>query len=224
MRYLIAALCLASMSLPAYSVTLMTDHDLGGSQSDVVWEDFSNANPTLAPTTGSGMVMPSNGGYQASMGFYKWSGAGAYTLTFNKSDFSFDAQTVVLQLQWGLNTEYTLTDSLLSFNGGSQNIAATWSGQTSLISPVYVPSMGGNVDFSVYTWQWDLSSLAEDITSITISVNPSIHTSTVAGSLEVGGGVHSEAVFTAVPEPSTWLLLGVGCGVVLMFRHRRSVA
>ena len=224
MRYLIAILCLGAVPLSARAATLLTDHDLGGSQSDVVWEDFSNANPTLTPSAGSGTVTPSNGGYQASMGFYKWNGTDPYTLTFNKSDFGFDAQTVVLQLQWGLNTEYALTDSLLSFNGGSQNIAATWSGQSSLISPVYVPSMGGTVDFSVYTWQWDLSSFGEDITSVTISVNPNIHTSTSAGSLEVGGGVHSEAVFTAVPEPSTWLLLGVGCGVLLVFRNRRRLA
>jgi len=224
MRYLIAAFCLGILPLPAYTATLLADHDLGGTQSDVVWEDFSNANPTLAPTTGSGTVAPSNGGYQASMGFYKWSGGGAYTLTFNKSDFSFDAQTVVLQLQWGLNTAEVLTDSLLSFNGGNQNIAATWSGQTSLVSPVYVPSMGGTVDFSVYTWQWDLSGFGENITSVTISVNPPIHTSTSAGSLEIGGAAHPEAVFTAVPEPSTWLLLGLGLGVVVVFRHRRRLA
>jgi hypothetical protein len=202
-----------------FTGTRLTDYVLEGAELEVFWSNLSSANPSLLPAAGTGTIAPGNGGFRSSGGFY--SPSGPYSITTTKGDFGFDAQTVVLQLQWAPGPG-PIGAPALSFNGGTQALAATWFGQTELTAAGPNPANGDEVNSVVHTWQWDLSQVGDvDITSVSITSFAPVHTSTMAASLEVSSAANAQA-FTVVPEPSTAMLLGLGVAGLASRRRRTA--
>ncbi len=81
---------------------------------------------SLRLTTCSSSASLQAPGFQASVGFYSFSAAYSATATHSSS---FDIHNVIFQADLAVNPAFLLPFSggpLLSFNGGTQNIAATW--------------------------------------------------------------------------------------------------
>lgn len=78
-------------------------------------------------------------------------------------------------------------------------------------APIYVNTWG---------FQWDLSGFGSTITSIDIQFSAVEHAQVYATQLNQSNGVYTTSL---VPEPSTWALLGIGLGVMLVGGFRRKV-
>ncbi len=158
--------------------------------------------------------------YAALQGLYKWNGVDPYSLTATSS-FSFDAMTVVFQVQ-GAPDGGVLPTPTLSFNGGSQNLLPDWGGATTYGEAVSGGGMSGaSYNFS---YQWNLAGLVDDINSISIFSEIPIHTSTSGVALQISDGVNTQALFSVVPEPSTYAMIAVGVGALLVHGRRRRSA
>jgi len=213
-RLSILSLLCASI-LPA-SATLLETFALPGSQETTIWTNLSSGNTGLAPSSGTGMLAPVAPGFQASAGLYSY--MGDYSITLTKTGLAWDAQTVILQLEVAPNPDFAWPYTggpLLSFNGGSQNLSTTG---YAYIGTEFRADVFGGTTFNTYAFQWDLSGVPDSITSFSISVPLSVHTSTVAVQVDAGN-----TYVQAIPEPSTWLLLGLGLATVVIFRTRQNV-
>ncbi|BCU78172.1 hypothetical protein llg_28870 [Luteolibacter sp. LG18] len=202
-------------TLPAHAA-LLADYNLGVDQNTTVWTTLSNANPTRTADAGSdaGSFTIGAPGYQASVGTYSYSTD--YSITVTQTS-TFDLQTAVFQVDIAMNPAYTLpygTGPLLSYNGGTQNLAA------SLFTTNGTENRNTSFGPMTYTggaWQWDLSSIGEEITSLTITMPVSVHSSISAARIDSGS-----SNLAVVPEPSMGFLALLGGGM-LVARRRRAV-
>jgi hypothetical protein len=213
-RLSILSLLCASI-LPA-SATLLDIYTLPGSQETTIWTNLSSGNTGLAPASGTGTLGVVSPGYQASAGLYSF--MGDYSITISKTGLSWDAETVILQLEVAPNPDFAWPYNggpLLSYNGGSQGLSTA---DYTFVGSEFRADVFGGTTFNTYAFQWDLSTIPDSITSFSISVPISIHTSTVAVQVDAGN-----TYVQAVPEPSTWLLLGIGLSALVIFRARQNV-
>lgn len=213
-RLSILSLLCASI-LPA-SATLLESFALPGSQETTIWTNLSSGNAGLVPSSGTGSLAVAAPGYQASAGLYSY--MGDYSVTFTKTGLAWDAETVILQLEVAPNPDFAWPYNggpLLSYNGGSQGLSTT---NYEFVGTEFRADVFGGTTFNTYAFQWDLSALPDSITSFSISVPISIHTSTVAVQVDAGN-----TYVQAIPEPSTWVLLGIGLAAVVIFRTRQNV-
>jgi len=130
---------------------------------------------------------------------------------------------VVFQIQIGEIWGYDFWDGdgdgasdlpLLSYNGGAQNLPATYAAITHQIqNDTYdTPTGEEPVYINTHLLQWDLSSVAEPITEFSISFSGVQHAQVYAMRLD------QSDTFSVVPEPAALGLCGIG---MLLLRRRR---
>jgi hypothetical protein len=231
----LAPILLGLLSCSAPGAVLLSGFHLGGTQETVTWETtltpegqiatggaLSSSNPSGTPTTGTGTIAPGGGGFRASSGFYSFMSNYHLTATIAVQDVVAlpDIQNVVFQRVSIANPDLTLEENLgigggpvLSYFDGTQTLtlaashAATGASLTSGEG-----STAGTYHSFIY--QWDLSSIAENITSVSIHSPIPIHASTVEARIDIADGF-----IQVVPEPSA-LLLSIFGFSVLMKRRR----
>ncbi len=209
------------------------DASLGGDTQTDGWENLTAANnPGYGSFPGAASWPAPIGSNAAGSGdaeFNKISGNGypagssvyaPFTNTvFRISDNTAVAnlETVVFQIQIGTAYGLDLTSApTLSYNGGSQALTATFS---QLVSSVANGDFGGSpTNLNTLAYQWDLSSVSEEITSFAIDWTVASHTQTYALQMDQGS-VMSQLV--AVPEPGTYAIAG-GLLLLVAGRLRRS--
>lgn len=206
----------------AASVALQ-EISFGGFQETVQWEAGRLANgPNLnIPSAGVGTIKPNSPGYAASGGYYSWGGDYALTVStsIQNSALLSDIQNVVFQ-QVSMGTGV----GSLNFQGGpviqlfngstllNVNVPVTFSG----LGPGVAGSGGGfDGTYAAAMFQWDLSGVAETVTSISIYSPIPNHSSTIEARLDIGGG----SFVQAVPEPTAALLGSLG--VLVLLRRKR---
>ncbi len=207
---IIAALTLLCGS--AIRAAVITNHSLGSPQDTTVWNNLTNTNTTLAPASGTGTAAVQAPGFQASVGFYSFSST--YSGTVAQTSV-FDIQNVIFQADVAPNPDFAIPFSggpLLSFNGGSQNIAADYFANN---GSEFRTTTFGPQTYIGAAWQWDLSAFGDTITSVSILSPYSVHTS-VAG-LRVDTAA---AMTSPIPEPSVIGLSGLACGLAVLRRRR----
>jgi hypothetical protein len=203
---------------------LLQDITLPGTGSVVKWTNLSSTNTSLTPTAGAGSVSLA-GGFQATLGFYSFTQDYSFTTV---TTAAFDISNVVLQYTGGPNPDLALGEHLTfgggpvltyTFDGGSGTLGATFS--SVLAGPVTLDTSIGEVDYYTFAWQWDLSSIAQSITGISIATSVPIHVNVTDLQINLsdtfGGG--------AIPEPNAFaviaggLTLAAGC----LRRRRRAL-
>lgn len=147
------------------------------------------------------------------------------TLAVSDSAAIAGLQQVSFQIQIGEAWTYDFWNGVLptlSYNGGSQALAATTSGLLEQFYNGTVPMPTGDeaVYINTYLLNWDLSAIAEPITSFSISFTGVQHAQLYKLRVD-----ESDTVATAaVPEPSSLALLACGGSLAaLLLRRRRAL-
>ncbi len=159
--------------------------------------------------------------FPAGSGMYSFMG----TSEFSIEDYSpvADIETVIFTMKSSLyDGEWASVAPTLSYNGGTVDLGAADFVSSQTITTEYVAAIGSDVDYSVQSYQWDLSGLS-GITDYTVTFTALTHVSLVSMQLESGDTFSvSPAV---VPEPSTYAL-GIGVVVIgcAMLRRRKQKA
>jgi len=210
----VAALVVLGFRSGAHAVvgSLWPDYNLSGIQTTTTWLNLSNTNMTLAPTSGAGTVIVNSPGFQASIGLYSFSAD--YSIETASALFAGDIKNVVFQLDWSPNPDLPLVAPTLSYNNGTQNIAATFS---AINGSEPRNTFMGSMSFSGYAWQWDLSGISDDITSVSIFSPVSVHTSVMGAELQLG-----DTFVQVVPEPAAGTLIVAALGGLWLRRRRNS--
>ena len=175
---------------PATFLSLAPNTDNTGESLKAVFPAMPSAGPP-APMTTEGAI-------------YSGGKLGQYTVN---SSTAFNVANVILQVaQSGV-----ASNPLLSFNSGTQNIAANYLGTAT------APSIGGN-PATYFLYQWDLSSYSS-IQSYSIDWSTSFHVAITDVNLTSG------SVFVqVVPEPSRALLAALALGTFVFRRKRKTQA
>lgn len=148
-------------------------------------------------------------------------------LTLTDSTIAFDLNTVVLQVEIGEAWGYDFwnhelpTLSYTTSSGTVSDVTATFSRKIvqAYNGTVEMPTGEEAVYINLWGLQWDLSEVSEPITSYSISFIGVQHAQLYALRLDSSDAIHSASVLP-VPEPSTWLLVGLGLGALLWTRRR----
>lgn len=206
----------AILSLPAAGQPLLVTPALNGTTENAVWSLLTSANTVLVPGTNPAQYKstPDNfadtsvdfrvhsPGFGASNGLYSW--GGAYRTTTTKTTGSFPIKQAVFQIDlvWDPATPYPGTNiPRLSYNGGSQNLEPL---------PVILGGsriedngVGGEAGTDPFTyrgvmWQWDLSQIGVNITSVTISAPYANHTNIAGARVDIASQFKNLA---ATPTP-----------------------
>ncbi|MDX9912178.1 MAG: hypothetical protein RBS39_10130 [Phycisphaerales bacterium] len=227
----------------------------GAFPGSAAWPAPIGSNRTLANTFNSaepgdaGLIKLGNGTgggpYPAGQGIY-FGGFSAEinnnggTLAVTDSTPVADLRNVIFQVQIGEAWTFDFFNHempTLSFNGGSQQLAAT----TSLTleqfynGTVDMPTGPEDVFINTYLLQWDLSGIAMPITDFSVSFTGVQHAQLYGLQLNqsdvytrigrvrspLGYGVQGDvsAAFAAIPAPGALSLVGLG-GLVAMRRRR----
>lgn len=209
------AIILAGSSVQA--AVLLANLDLGGTQqTTTTWENLTGENPSRTPVSGTGTINHSSTAFQGTFGFYSFTADYSVTAT---QTATFDISSVVWQIEASPNP-----DLAWPYNGGPTLTVVTSSG-TQVINPVaygtkaaeYRDNFGPDpILYTSFAWQWNLSSIEDTITSITLNAPIGVHTSVTASQIDVANS------FTqVVPEPSALLLSFAA--LPLIVRRRRTV-
>lgn len=207
----LASILALLFSTPLHSA-VMVDMALPGSQATIVWSSLGRTNVGMVPAAGTGAVAVQAPGYQAGAGLYSYSTD--YSATVTQASI-FNVHTVIFQADLAPNPDFPLPFSggpLLSFNGGTQNLAASY---FQILGTESRMTSFGPQTYSGAAWQWDLSGLGETINSVSVRQPFSVHT-TVAG-LRIDSG---SSFVQMIPEPSSALLASLAA-VALACRRRR---
>ena len=192
--------------------SLWPDYNLSGIQTTTTWLNLSSTNLSLAPSAGAGTIAVNSPGFQASIGFYSFSTDYSFVTSANYG--GSDVGNVVFQVDWSPNPDLPVVAPTLSYNGGTQNIAATFS---AINGSEARNTFMGSMNFSGYAWQWDLSGIADNITSVSIFSPVSVHTSVMGAELQM-----SDSFVQVVPEPTAGTLIVAALGGLLLRRRRTS--
>lgn len=212
---LLTSVALSLSSLKA--AVLMGDFALGGTQqTTTLWTNLSNTNPTMAPASGTGTLTVATPGYRAGSGLYSYTGNYSVTAT---QTASYDIQSVMFQLELAPNTALGWPFNggpMLSVNGGAYILAPVnyFSGSS---EPRYT---FGDVplNYTAYGWQWDLSSIPETVTSVSIYSPIGVHSSTTGVRLDVGDVFMGN--LNVAPEPGRMMMLSLALTGLAMQRRR----
>ncbi len=208
---------LALLTLAAFvplHAAVIQNYTLGSPQKTATWNDLTDGNPTFTPSSGSGTGTASVQAPGSQWEFGLYSPGGPYSCTVSQGT-AFDIQNVVFQIdlvEGPGSLLMTTNGPLLSFNGGSQNLAANLflnNGQEARTT-VFGPQT-----YTGASWQWDLSALGDTITSVSIFI-PLVKHSSVAGFQVDSAGTYTGAI----PEPSAVTLCGLAG--LLVLRRRRA--
>jgi hypothetical protein len=218
-------------ALSAQTQALIQNYALAGLSRTVEWTNLSSSNVGLAAnpimSDGVGALTVQSPGYQASVGFYAFSGA--YGFTASTTLTPFDVGTVVLQYAGGHNPDFD--SQYLSFNGGPV-LTYTYSGGSGVLAPTHSAQPAGPVTLTVgaftsdyydHAWEWDLSALPQSISGLSVVVPVPVHTSLTNVQLQFGDTY--AGLLAPVPEPASAALLGgcfaLGCAVLRRRRQAR---
>ncbi|MCB5190455.1 PEP-CTERM sorting domain-containing protein [Methylobacillus arboreus] len=171
-----------------------------------------------APAGDAVLTRTSGTAYPAGSGLYEWGGPYS-TFTISDSNVISNLGSIVFQSHVEPGGNYSLggaggidaiiSDVFLSFNGGSQLLAATSYSLTAAI--------GANgpdpVDYAYGYFTWDLSGVTDPITSYTISFGTHAHSSIQAFQVDQ---------IAAVPEPSAYALMLGGLALVGFAARRKK--
>ena len=210
------AIILAGCS--AQASVLLTNLDLGGTQqTTTTWENLTGENPSRTPVSGTGTINHSSTAFQGVFGFYSFTADYSVTAT---QTATFDISSVVWQIEASPNPELAWP------YGAGPSLTVVTSSGTLVIDPVaygtkaaeYRDNFGPTpILYTSFAWQWNLSTIEDTITSITLNAPMGIHTSITASQIDVGNS------FTqVVPEPSA-LLLSFAALPLLVRRRRTTV-
>ncbi|HVJ45540.1 MAG TPA: PEP-CTERM sorting domain-containing protein [Luteolibacter sp.] len=214
-----------------YSAVLLQDYTLGGVQQKVSWESveaggtigtggaLSTANATNTPTSGVGTVGVNAPGFKASSGFYSFSTNFSMTASTSIQGNAFDdIQNVVFQrtsIDTGAENLTLGGGPLLSyFIDGSSTAAGTLVASYFGLGAATIPNSQGN--YYAFTYQWDLSGVVGNITSISITAPIPVHSSTVEAQIDISGGGFTQVI----PEPASMALSALGFAGLFIRRRR----
>lgn len=205
---------------------------------------LSSGNAAGTPAAGTGTIVPISPGYRASAGYYSYMGSFGLTATTTATAISDIQNVVFqrvsmmnpdfsaeMNLNWDGNAIVaptvddpsmpaapliTLGGPWLSYFDSSGNllgkVQATVTGILATATDVTLGPFSG--DIYNFTYQWDLTSVAENVASVRIDAPIMVHSATVEARIDISGNY-----VQVVPEPSTGLLsLGVAA---LLFRRKR---
>ncbi|MBX3740377.1 MAG: hypothetical protein KF712_05260 [Akkermansiaceae bacterium] len=218
---LLSIFAAAMLTLPAAGQSLLVTPALQGTTENAVWSLLSGTNTVPVPGTNPVQYECSpddftdasvdfrvhSPGYGATSGLYSW--GGAYQTTTTKTTGSFAIKQAVFQvdLLWDPATLYPGTNiPRLSYNGGSQNLEplpVIFGG-----SRVEDNGIGGEAGTDPFTyrgvmWQWDLSQIGVNITSVTITTPYASHTSVSGARVDVASQFRNLAAPASTPL-QTW--------------------
>ncbi|QYY34395.1 PEP-CTERM sorting domain-containing protein [Ruficoccus sp. ZRK36] len=216
----------AALLAPAVSHADFMAFNLPGNTETGSWTDLNPTNyPTYPssypgsdtwpdPITASGIDADLNitaGGSYFSSSDYIYN-ASASTYTISSGSPITDLSTLVLQFENAQGMD-TIT---LSYNGGSQELAASYIGNYAGSHTYNGGGQTGSSTIDVY--QWDLSSIESTITDYSITFTTNAHA--ILWGISLTEGDTYSAI--AVPEPSTYAALaGLGVLTVVLLRRRK---
>lgn len=132
--------------------------------------------------------------------------------------------TVVFQVQiaeaWGYDL-FSGIGPVLSYNGGTQRLAATYSNtMASVFNGTFTTPLGEEDLFiNLQGFQWDLNSISDPITSFSIEFSAVQHAQIYGMRLDQTDAVYGSAV---VPEPATSAALGLGAAALLRRKKKNA--
>lgn len=185
------------------------------------WENLNSSNPTIngyggtypgydawpnpiasnasGSTGNAGYNKTSGAGYVGNGSIYS-SAAGSFSLSSTAASLD-DVNTVIFQLDAGLNDTWTNYIPTLSYNGGSQALTADYTGLT---NGNFTSEFGGETIYSSnLLYQWDLGGIGDTITEYVINYDVVAHTQTYALQLDSSEAILSGSV---IPESGTYAL------------------
>ncbi|WAC19150.1 hypothetical protein OVA24_18140 [Luteolibacter sp. SL250] len=219
---LLSIFAAAMLTLPAAGQSLLVTPTLQGTTENAVWSLLSGTNTVAVPgtnpvqyecspddfTDASVVFRVHSPGYGATSGLYSWGGAYETTTTKTASSFAIKQAVFQLDLLWDPANPYPGTNiPRLSYNGGTQNLAplpVILGG--SRIEENTVPGGEAGTDPFTYRgvmWQWDLSQIGVDITSVAITTPYANHTSVSGARVDVASQFRDLAAPASTPL-QTW--------------------
>ena len=161
----------------------------------------ASVSSNTANSAGNAVYSKTSGAGYAGTGSIYSSATGAFSLSSTVNSLS-DVNTVIFQLDAGIQGGPSAYLPTLSYNGGSQALQADYSGNT---NGSFTNSFGGNTIYSTNLfYQWDLSEAGEAISSFAINYSVTPHTQTYALQLNSS---EAELSGSVIPEPGTYALI-----------------
>jgi hypothetical protein len=203
-----SAICL--IASPVMAESLLDVPTMAGTVKSDSWTSLSYVNGqffwsnNMVPSA-LGVVSP---GYAASDGLYSYNGAYSMWASLSQPSSPINIKHAVFQIHatWPDTSTFPINGGpKLSYNGGTQRIAATlpmmW-GRSKEAEGDYPPEAGRPTYHGVM-WQWDLSSIPTDITSIKIEMPFDTHTSLIGCRIDVSSQFQQIGVPADTPL-QTW--------------------